>query len=63
MRAMLVLWDDFVRKNHVILPSRSPFETLDDTMPMRVPDDPGFPPLIYKKQFIPPKNMIEDVKN
>ena len=63
LKSMLVLWDDFVLKNHVILPSRSPFETLDDTMPMRVPVDPGFPPLIYKKQFIPPKNLIEGVKN
>jgi hypothetical protein len=46
----------------VILPSRSPFETLDETMPPRVPDDPGFPPLLYKRQFVPPKEMIADPK-
>jgi arylsulfatase len=41
----------------VILPSRSVFETLDDQMPPRVPDDAGYPPLIYKRQFVPPRDM------
>jgi len=27
-----------------------------------VPVDTGFPPLIYKKQFIPPKAMLADPK-
>jgi len=27
-----------------------------------VPVDTGFPPLIYKKQFIPPKDMLADPK-
>jgi arylsulfatase len=62
LKAMLALWDDYVRKNNVILPNRSPFETLDDQLPPRVPDDPGYPPLIYKKQFIPPKDMMADPK-
>lgn len=63
LKAMLALWDDYVLKNNVILPDRSPFETLDNTMPMRVPVDPGYPPLIYKKQFIPPRDMVEGAKN
>jgi len=42
----------------VVLPSRSMFETLDDQLPKRVPDDPGYPPLIYKRQFVPPKDML-----
>ena len=62
VKALLALWDDYVRKNNVILPSRSVFETLDDVLPKRVPDDPGYPPLIYKKQFIPPKDMVADPK-
>jgi len=62
VKALLALWDDYVRKNNVILPSRSMFETLDDQLPKRVPDDPGFPPLIYKKQFIPPRDMMADPK-
>jgi arylsulfatase A-like enzyme len=61
-KAMLALWDHYVRTNNVILPSRSVFETLDDQLPKRVPDDPGFPPLIYKRQFVPPKDMMADPK-
>jgi arylsulfatase A-like enzyme len=62
VKALIALWDDYVRKNNVILPSRSMFETLDDQLPKRVPDDPGYPPLIYKKQFVPPKEMMADPK-
>ena len=54
--------DSYVRTNNVILPSRSVFETLDDQLPKRVPDDPGYPPLIYKRQFVPPKDMLGDPK-
>jgi len=42
VKALVALWDDYVRKNNVILPSRSMFETLDDQLPKRVPDDPGY---------------------
>jgi arylsulfatase len=62
VKALMALWDDYVRKNNVILPSRSMFETLDDQLPKRVPDDPGYPPLIYKKQFVPPKDLMADPK-
>jgi len=62
VKAMVSLWDNYVQTNKVILPSRSLFETLDDQLPKRVPDDPGYPPLIYKKQFIPPKEMMVDPK-
>lgn len=61
-KAMIALWDDYARRNNVILPNRSPYETLENTMPQRVPDDPGFPPLIYKKQFVPPVNMLNGDK-
>ena len=62
LKAMLALWDSYVKTNNVILPSRSMFETLEDKLPQRVPDDPGYPPLLYKKQFIPPKDMMADPK-
>jgi arylsulfatase len=62
VRTLVTLWDSYVRANNVILPSRSLFETLDDELPKRVPDDPGYPPLIYKKQFVPPKDMMADPK-
>ncbi len=60
--AMLELWDDYVTQNNVILPSRSVFETLEDQLPQRVPDDPGYPPLINKRQFVPPAEMVKESK-
>ena len=56
------LWEEYVAANNVILPSRSVFETLEDQMPPRVPDDPGFPPLVYKRQFVPPEDMMASPK-
>jgi len=62
LKAMIALWDDYARTNRVVLPSRGPFETLVDVLPMRVPDDPGFPPLLYKRQFVPPKDLVAEPK-
>jgi arylsulfatase len=62
VKALATLWDYYVRKNNVILPSRSPYETLEEQLPKRVPDDPGYPPLTYKQQFVPPKDMLADPK-
>ncbi|MDB4303818.1 sulfatase-like hydrolase/transferase [Desulfosarcina sp.] len=59
LTTMLKLWDEYVATNNVILPSRSVFEGLENDMPLRFPDDAGYPPLIYKKQFVPPANMIK----
>ncbi len=52
------LWDEYVAENNVILPSRSPHEGLEETMSERFPVEAGYPPLIYKRQFVPPANMI-----
>ena len=60
VKELVALWESYARANNVILPSRSVFETLEDQLPPRVPDDPGYPPLIYKKQFVPPKDMMSD---
>jgi arylsulfatase len=62
LKAMLGLWENYARANNVILPSRSMFETLDDQLPKRVPDDSGYPPLIYKRQYVPPKEMVAEPK-
>ena len=58
VKAMLALWDDYVATNHVILPDRSPWEGLEERMPERFPVEAGYPPLIYKRQFVPPKEMM-----
>jgi arylsulfatase len=62
VQGLLALWDRYALTNNVVLPSRSVFETLEDVLPQRVPDDTGYPPLIYKKQFVPPKDMTADPK-
>ena len=60
--AMVERWEDYVTANNVILPSRSTFEGLEGQMPQRFPDDPGYPPLIYKRQFVPPPDMVKEPK-
>jgi len=62
LQAMLALWDQYVKTNNVILPSRSVFEALEKPLPQRVPVDAGYPPLIYNKQFVPPKELLADPK-
>jgi arylsulfatase len=62
VKALTALWDDYVKANNVILPNRSMFETLEDQLPMRVPVEAGYPPLIYKRQFVPPQDMMADPK-
>jgi arylsulfatase len=62
VRELVALWDSYVRANNVVLPSRSIFETLEDQLPPRTPDDPGYPPLTNKKQFVPPKDMMAKPK-
>ncbi|MEW6368397.1 MAG: arylsulfatase [Acidobacteriota bacterium] len=51
---LLALWDEYVRTNNVILPSRQPFEGMEEKLPPRVPVDESWPPLKFKKQFVPP---------
>jgi len=59
---MQQLWAEYAAANNVILPSRTPWETLEKEMPKRVPDDPGYPPVIYKRQFQPPPDMLAPPK-
>ena len=62
LQELLQLWDEYATANNVILPNRSVFESLEDQMPPRFPDDPGFPPLTYKRQFVPPEDMLASPK-
>ena len=59
LASLIGLWNRYVDESNVLLPSRSLFETLDDSLPQRVPDDPGYPPLLQKRQFIPPPEMVK----
>ena len=58
VRELVARWDDYVRANKVILPSRVLWEGMAKKLPDRYPVEDGFPPLIYKRQFIPPTNML-----
>jgi arylsulfatase A-like enzyme len=62
VKELLALWDGYVRNNNVVLPSRVPSEGLEKKLPDRYPVETGFPPLIYKRQFMPPTNMMADPK-
>jgi arylsulfatase A-like enzyme len=62
LKAMLAVWDRYARENNVVLPNRSVYEAMEKPMPTRVPDDAGYPPLLYKGQFIPPKDMLATPK-
>jgi arylsulfatase A-like enzyme len=62
VKELTALWDDYVRANNVILPNRSVYETWKDTYPPRVADDAGYPPLLYERQFVPPKDMMAGPK-
>jgi len=62
VKALMALWDSYVKTNNVIVPDRTPYETLKSSLPDRVPVDAGYPPLIYEQQFVPPKDMLADPK-
>jgi arylsulfatase len=62
LKALLALWDSYVKANNVIVPSRSVFEALEDQLPQRVPVEAGYPPLLYERQFVPPKDMMAEPK-
>ena len=62
VKELLALWDDYVKSNNVIVPSRSPFEGISDQLPQRFPVEEGYPPLFNKRQFTPPAEMMSAPK-
>jgi len=62
LKEMVALWDDFARRNNVILPNRTVFESLEKALPQRVPVQPGYPPANLKRQYVPPADMLADPK-
>jgi arylsulfatase len=56
---LLMLWDEYVETNNVIMPNRHWFETLEDVLPTRVEVVEGWPPVNSKKQFVPPKELVD----
>jgi len=62
VKALLKVWDSYAKANNVIVPNRTMFENLEDQLPTRVPVEAGYPPLLYKRQFVPPQEMLADPK-
>ncbi len=62
VREMVALWEDYAKTNNVILPSRSPFENLYDVLPARFPVEASYPPLVNKRQFTPPQELMASPK-
>jgi arylsulfatase len=62
VKALLALWDDYVRANNVVLPSRVIWEGQEKQLPDRYPVVDGYPPVLYQKQFIPPPDLLADPK-
>jgi arylsulfatase len=62
VKALLALWDDYVRANNVVLPNRVIWEGQAKQLPDRYPVVDGYPPALYQKQYIPPKEMMADPK-
>jgi arylsulfatase len=62
LKEMVALWDDYARRNNVVLPNRSPHEALEDLLPQRVPVEAGYPPLNLKRQYVPPAEMMAEPK-
>jgi arylsulfatase len=62
VKALLALWDDYVRANNVVLPNRVIWEGQEKQLPDRYPVVDGYPPVLYQKQFIPPPDMLADPK-
>jgi arylsulfatase len=62
VKELTALWDSYVANNNVVLPNRSVFETMEDQLPQRTTVDAGYPPLVIKRQFVPPKDMLAEPK-
>ena len=58
-RELLTLWDKYVNTNNVILPDRHLFESLEDVLPVRVPVSEGWPPMNFKRPFVPPTELVD----
>lgn len=59
VKQLLTLWDEYVKTNNVILPSRYVLEQMEKQLPTRTRVDEGFPPITFQKPFVPPQELIK----
>ena len=54
---------DYMQKNNIIIPDRSYGEELWNRLPLRFPVSDNYPPALYRKQYVPPADMITSPQN
>lgn len=60
LQEMIALWDEYVRRNKVVLPDMTMFDILEYKLPHHMPVDDTFPPMKFRKPFVPPKELLKD---
>jgi len=63
LKGLLKLWDEYALENNVIISARTPWEGEKKLLPQRFSVEQGYPPIIYMKQYVPPKDMMAEAKN
>jgi len=63
LKELVALYEnEYLPDNNVILPNRALSESLWNTMPVRFPQYDNYPPGMYRKQYIPPADMVAEPK-
>jgi arylsulfatase len=57
---LVALWDEYVKRNNVIIPDRHMYESLEESLPVRVPVNEGWPPMNFERPFVPPKELVSE---
>ncbi|SCY76880.1 arylsulfatase [Desulfoluna spongiiphila] len=64
LKELVALYEDeYMPKNNIILPNRALSESLWWNKPLRFPMYDNYPPGLYRKQYIPPTDMLADPKD
>jgi len=64
LKELVALYEDtYMSKNNIILPNRASSESLWWNMPLRFPVYDNYPPGLYRKQYMPPTDMLTEPKD
>jgi arylsulfatase len=62
LTTMMAHWEDYVRRENVILPDLTVFDFIRASQTGSPLSDPSFPPIFNFRQFTPPSDMLADPK-
>ena len=60
LKELVALWDEYAKRNNVILPDLTVWDGMEERMPPRVKVDDAWPPLKFKRPFVPPPELVKD---